>query len=83
MGNAFPKRFVQIVHLALDGNIKKAEEDVSVFSEVIRLLFVDGNPAGVKCMLHEMGFIENVLRLPLVPVCDETAACIKREISIL
>jgi 4-hydroxy-tetrahydrodipicolinate synthase len=31
------------------------------------LLFVDGNPAGVKAMLSEMGFIENVLRLPLVP----------------
>ncbi len=83
LGNAFPKRFVQIVHLALNGNMKKAEEDVAVFSEVIRLLFVDGNPAGVKCMLHEMGFIENELRLPLVSVCDETAACIRREISIL
>ena len=31
------------------------------------LLFIDGNPAGVKALLHEMGFIENVLRLPLVP----------------
>jgi 4-hydroxy-tetrahydrodipicolinate synthase len=28
---------------------------------------VDGNPAGVKAMLHAMGFIENRLRLPLVP----------------
>ncbi len=83
LGNVFPKRFVQIVHLALNGNIKKAEEDVAVFSEIIRLLFVDGNPAGVKCMLHEMGFIENELRLPLVPACDETAACIRREISLL
>jgi 4-hydroxy-tetrahydrodipicolinate synthase len=31
------------------------------------LLFVDGNPAGVKALLHEMGMIENELRLPLVP----------------
>jgi hypothetical protein len=30
-------------------------------------LYVDGNPAGVKALLHEMGFIENVLSLPLVP----------------
>jgi 4-hydroxy-tetrahydrodipicolinate synthase len=28
---------------------------------------VDGNPAGVKAMLNVMGFIENKLRLPLVP----------------
>jgi len=31
------------------------------------LLFVDGNPAGVKALLNDMGFIENELRLPLVP----------------
>ncbi len=37
------------------------------FTELFKLLFVDGNPAGVKAMLHEMGMIENVLRLPLVP----------------
>ena len=37
------------------------------FTDLYNLLFVDGNPAGVKALLHEMGFIENVLRLPLVP----------------
>ena len=37
------------------------------FIELYSLLFVDGNPAGVKALLHEMGFIDNILRLPLVP----------------
>ena len=37
------------------------------FQQLYSLLFVDGNPAGVKALLHEMGFIDNVLRLPLVP----------------
>ena len=37
------------------------------FTDLFSLLFVDGNPAGVKAMLSEMGYIENVLRLPLVP----------------
>jgi len=81
LGNAFPKQFIKVVHSALNGNMKEAEEDAAVFSEMIRLLFVDGNPAGVKCMLHEMGFIENELRLPLVPVSDETAVCIRKEMS--
>ena len=40
---------------------------------MIRLLFADGNPAGVKCVMHDMGLIENQLRLPLVPVCPATA----------
>jgi Dihydrodipicolinate synthase/N-acetylneuraminate lyase len=34
---------------------------------LFELLFVDGNPAGVKSMLNMMGYIENKLRLPLVP----------------
>ena len=37
------------------------------FTDLYSLLFVDGNPAGVKALLHEMGFINNILRLPLVP----------------
>lgn len=81
LGNAFPKQFVQVVHSALNGSMREAEKDAAVFSEMIRLLFVEGNPAGVKCMLHEMGFIENELRLPLVPVSDETAVCIRKEMS--
>ena len=38
----------------------------------IKLLFVDGNPAGCKALLNDMGMIENVLRLPLVPTRIET-----------
>jgi 4-hydroxy-tetrahydrodipicolinate synthase len=34
---------------------------------LFKLLFVDGNPAGVKAMLSEMGMIQNQLRLPLIP----------------
>ncbi|MBR2497635.1 MAG: 4-hydroxy-tetrahydrodipicolinate synthase, partial [Parabacteroides sp.] len=37
------------------------------FTELFNLLFVDGNPAGVKSMLNAMGYVENKLRLPLVP----------------
>ena len=44
---------------------------VSLLS-LYKLLFVDGNPAGVKSLLNDMGMIENVLRLPLVPTRIET-----------
>ena len=42
------------------------------FTELYKLLFVDGNPAGCKALLNDMGMIENVLRLPLVPTRIET-----------
>jgi len=67
IGNAFPKEFSKMVRLALAGDFKNALEIHRKFNELFSLSFVDGNPAGVKCMLHAMGYIENKLRLPLVP----------------
>ncbi len=67
IGNAFPKEFSRMVRLALEGDYTNARIIHSRFAELFELLFVDGNPAGVKCMLNMMGFIENNLRLPLVP----------------
>lgn len=67
IGNAFPREFSRMVHLCLNGNFRDALPIHHSFTELFRLLFVDGNPAGVKCALHNMGMIENVLRLPLMP----------------
>lgn len=67
IGNAFPREFSRMVRLALDGDYANALLIHHKFTELCSLLFVDGNPAGVKCLLHAMGFIENELRLPLVP----------------
>ncbi|MCK9156160.1 MAG: 4-hydroxy-tetrahydrodipicolinate synthase [Paludibacteraceae bacterium] len=67
IGNAFPKEFGKMVRLALAGDYQSAREIHQHFTDLFDLLFVDGNPAGVKCMLSIMGYIENKLRLPLVP----------------
>lgn len=67
IGNAFPKEFSKMVRLGLNGDFASALHIHHGFTELIDLLFVDGNPAGIKSMLHAMGYIENILRLPLVP----------------
>ena len=67
IGNALPKEFSRMIRLEFKGEYEGARKIHHRFTELFSLLFVDGNPAGVKAMLHEMGFIENVLRLPLVP----------------
>ena len=67
IGNAFPKEFSRMVRLALNGDFDNALLIHHRFTDMFDLLFVDGNPAGVKCILSAMGFIENKLRLPLVP----------------
>ena len=67
IGNAFPKEFSRMTRLALQGDYANALKIHHSFTELFSLLFVDGNPAGVKAMLNAMGMIENRLRLPLVP----------------
>ena len=67
IGNAFPKEFSRMTRLALEGDYQSALTIHHSFSELFKLLFVDGNPAGVKSMLHMMGYIENKLRVPIVP----------------
>ena len=67
IGNAFPKEFSRMVRLAMRGDYADARPIHHRFAELYKLLFVDGNPAGVKAMLSSMGLCENVLRLPLVP----------------
>jgi 4-hydroxy-tetrahydrodipicolinate synthase len=67
IGNAFPREFSRMVRLALAGDYAGARAIHHNFTELFDLLFVDGNPAGVKSMLNAMGYIENKLRLPLAP----------------
>lgn len=67
IGNALPHEFGRMVRLALAGDYQNALPIHHQFTELFKLLFVDGNPAGVKAMLNAMGLIENQLRLPLVP----------------
>ena len=67
IGNALPKEVSRMIRLEFKGEYEGARTIHHRFTELYSLLFVDGNPAGVKALLHEMGFIENVLRLPLVP----------------
>ena len=67
IGNALPREFSKMIRLEKRGEFEGALKIHHRFTDLFSLLFVDGNPAGVKAVLHEMGFIDNVLRLPLVP----------------
>ena len=83
IGNAFPKEFGRMVRLAMRGDYGDARPIHHRFAELYKLLFVDGNPAGVKAMLSSMGLCENVLRLPLVPTRITTHEKIQQILSQL
>ena len=83
-GNAFPGQMSWLVKLALNGDAlnarKKMEED---FNNLFHLMFVDGNPSGVKYLLYQRGMVHNVVRLPLVPVSQNTERLISEELTRL
>lgn len=83
VGNAFPKEFGRMVHLALAGELEESRAIHYRFVEMMDLLFVDGNPAGVKRLMSEMGLIENALRLPLVPTTIKTTEKIRSALNAL
>ena len=72
IGNALPRQFSRMIRLEFNGEYEAARKIHHTFTELYKLLFIDGNPAGVKALLNDMGFIENVLRLPLVPTTIQT-----------
>lgn len=60
LSNALPEETGRLVRTA-DSELQKQ------LNPLISLLFKEGNPSGIKTLLNQMGLIENVLRLPLVP----------------
>ena len=72
LGNAFPGEFGKMTRLAMEGDYAQALTIHHQFTEMYRLLFVDGNPAGAKALLSMMGMMKNKLRLPLVPAREVT-----------
>jgi len=68
LANAFPSQCSEIVSQSLKNNFKAAREIQFRYLEIIELLFVEGNPAGVKDMLSIMNLCHNFVRLPLVAV---------------
>ena len=72
IGNALPKQFSKMIRLEFNGEYESARKIHHMFTELYSLLFVDGNPAGCKALLNDMGMIKNVLRLPLVPTTINT-----------
>lgn len=76
IGQGFPKEFSDMVSLGLAGKAKEAYKLHYKIAPSIEMIFSEGNPAGIKALLHKKGFCQNVLRLPLVKASDTLAQSI-------
>lgn len=81
--NCVPKAIADLTHYALEGNFTAAAQLHLRLQKICDALFVDGNPGGAKAALHSAGIIENILRLPLVPVSDSIYDILAKEMQLL
>lgn len=68
IANAFPKEFSEMTRQALAGNFSGARALHYQLDEFTRLIFADGSPGGIKCLMEKMGICAAHVRLPLVGV---------------
>lgn len=81
IGQGYPKEFSTLVQLAFDGKVKEAYEIHNKMVEITRLIFAEGNPAGIKTILAELGIVKNYVRLPLVVATEGLQDKIKAEMA--
>lgn len=80
IANSFPEPFSKMVKFALNGQFAEAVQINNQFLEIYKLLFEENNPAGVKAFMFEKKWIQNYLRLPLVPVSTQLHQKIKENL---
>ena len=71
IGNALPEAYSKIVEKGLEGAAADAYEIQYQILDLIRTIYDEGNPSGIKVLLNALGLCENILRLPLVSASDE------------
>lgn len=79
IANALPDKLSQLTHASFEGDLSKANQLHLQMAEMLKLIFKEGNPAGVKALMKMMGKAQNQLRLPLVPVSNPTWNAIETE----
>src|SRR5438270_1281731 len=84
--NEIPKEMSELTAAALNNNWDKARRIQRQYLRLMQANFLESNPMPVKAVLAMMGRIEEVLRLPMLPVKPETRSKLEKiaaELSLL
>ncbi len=82
VANAFPAEVAQLAKLCLENNYVEARKIHNKLIRITELCFVEGNPAGVKEMLHQLGICGTRVRLPLVEASVQLKELIRGELAL-
>lgn len=81
IGNAFPKQYGAMVHAALDGQMKEAGLLHQNLLNIIELIFIEGNPGGIKEVLQYLSICEHYMRLPLFRISEAARNMLYRSLA--
>lgn len=81
--NAYPKLFCKMVDDMINNDVLSALPLHYKLLKINNLIFADGNPAGIKCLLSYQGLCKNVLRLPLLTVNEKVKLELENEFDNL
>ena len=70
IGNALPELYSKIVQNGIDGDAMRGYQMQYQILDLIRTIYDEGNPTGIKVLMNALGLCENQLRLPLVNASD-------------
>jgi len=80
--NAYTKPFSRMMQAMKEGRTDEALTLHYAMLRMNQLIFADGNPAGIKCLMSHIGLCKNILRLPLVPVNEKVEEEINAELGM-
>jgi 4-hydroxy-tetrahydrodipicolinate synthase len=83
VGNALPKQVSDLIRLSLKGQYAQALPIHLSLLEITRLMFAEGNPAGVKSALKQLNICDDVVRLPLIKASEALNSLIKDQVDLL
>ncbi|MGB5384241.1 MAG: 4-hydroxy-tetrahydrodipicolinate synthase [Lutimonas sp.] len=71
LAQGMPKEYAKMIKLGMNYQTKEAFEKLKGLLPAVQLIFKEGNPAGIKAMLHKLGLCQPYVRLPLVKVSSD------------
>lgn len=83
IANALPQEMGNLIHSALQQKYTQASQQLFELAEFITLIFADGNPAGVKALMHHLNLCLPHVRLPLVEATEKTTEKLKQQLNVL
>ena len=81
VANAFPSKISKMISFAMSQKVSKAYKIHFELLDLVKLLFSEGNPTGIKELMSQLSFCSNISRLPLLSASSELSDKISKKLK--